>query len=206
MALAGSEDLWRLVWPDDLEPTSRNSTKKRREAAGCCDFPALRSSDRTHSRRMRKRASTPIRRVVPVVVIPVISGVIAVSPTTTGDPVTLGIALEVPLLLGAGMGGIGAGTAMPGVIVVGSALYAAVVVSMGLVFRARKRPKRPRRVGVVKVLTTMGAGTVLPTIGAGIPVAGAAATGGSAVAVAANRKPIAAAINNRFTLLPPETC
>jgi hypothetical protein len=81
-----------------------------------------------------------------------------------------------------------------------------VVLNIGLVFLARIRPNRPiRRVGVFNVFTTMGVGTVLLTTGAGVTVAGGVITGGSAVALAENRNPIAAANKNRFMLLPPET-
>jgi hypothetical protein len=81
-------------------------------------------------RRMRRRASTPIRRgavvefiasvVVVVPVIGIISGV--VLPAIAGAPTTPGVALEVPLVRGVGDGvtaGIGEGTVLPGVLTVG---------------------------------------------------------------------------------------
>jgi hypothetical protein len=64
------------------------------------------------------RASKPIRRdgVVPVIII---SGeVIMVPPETTGAPVTAGVTLEAPPVVGVGFtAGIGAGTVVPGVII-----------------------------------------------------------------------------------------
>jgi hypothetical protein len=59
----------------------------------------------------------PIRLVVAVVV--TTSGVVMVSPAMTGAPVTPGIAAEETLpLTGLGVtGGIGVGTAVPGVII-----------------------------------------------------------------------------------------
>ena len=137
------------------------------------------------------------------------SGTIAPA-TTTGVPVTPGVALDV--LPGIGIGaveGIAAGTVVFGVTMAGPGVYAALVVSIGFVFRARMRPKSPIlwAGGAVRVFTTTGAGTVLLTMGAGaIPVTtGAGATGGSAEAVAADRNPMAATNRNRFMLLPPET-
>lgn len=126
--------------------------------------------------------------------------------TTTGVPVTLGLALEVFIGIGIGeLEGIGMGTTVAGV----TGVYAALVVIIGLVLRARMRPKSPILwgAGVVTVFITTGVGTVLPTMGAEVtPVGtGAGATGGSAEVVAANRQPRAATNINRFMLLPPET-
>jgi hypothetical protein len=146
----------------------------------------------------------PIRRVVveviisvDVVVVPPTTTGVPVPPTTTGAPVTPGVALPVGLVTA----GIGAGTAVlvPGVTIIGLVLNAALVVSVGLVFLARRRARSPIRRGVVvNVLTTVVVGTPLATTGGAVPVGRGEATGGSAVAEAANRKPIAAANKNRF--------
>jgi hypothetical protein len=80
-----------------------------------CDHVALKISKKDTQRRMRKRASKPIRCGTAVVVIISGIGVVVGLPLTTGAPVTPGVALEVP---GFGAtGGIGAGTAVPGVVI-----------------------------------------------------------------------------------------
>jgi hypothetical protein len=69
-------------------------------------------------RRIRNRASKPIRCDVEVVLSTIGIVVVGVLPSTTGAPVTPGVALVVP---GFGVPGIGAGTGLLGVVIVGVA-------------------------------------------------------------------------------------
>jgi hypothetical protein len=155
-----------------------------------------------------------------VVVICIIGTVMAVPGigmplTTTPLPA---VTTPLPLLVASiGCGvvpgiGIGVGTIVPGAGVAGVTTVPGVVVTgvlytgPGIRFRIRlKSPKR--RVGVVPVVVitvgAVGAITVPETTGAGEVVT----TGGSAAReFTANRQATATAKNNRFTLLPPETC
>lgn len=159
---------------------------------------------------------------VPVLIgVPVVIG-IGVVPLvcTISSPVTVGVALEVlPFMgMGAGVVGIVAGTPVAGLTVAaGMVVNAGDEANAGAVFRARMRAKKPiRRCGAIKVLSTLGGGTLLRTgagaamgalpTRAGAAVEGSGASGGSAVAVATNTNAMAARDKNRFMLLPPETC
>jgi hypothetical protein len=152
----------------------------------------------------------PELTTVPLVVPPV---------TTTGLPVTAGVA-DAPLDLGAGlMGGIWFGTVVPGVVMTGAVPVPitgpvgvkGTVFIVELLFRARRRANRPRRNGPddwVVVVVTIGAGSVgNVTICACVTAVGAGAvTGGSsAVTGTANTAAIAAANRNLVMMLPPET-
>ncbi len=113
---------------------------------------------------MRIRAIKPIRRgvvmVPPLTTVDVVVPGTTISPPITGtdEVVTVplagttvvsrisGTALEVPALTGAGAtAGMGAGTVVAGTVIMGSAGKAALVVNIGLVFRARIRASRPIR-------------------------------------------------------------
>jgi hypothetical protein len=84
-----------------------------RRSCGVCQ-----SAISFYQRRIRKRATKPIRCGVDVVVIMSVIG-IGVVPLTTGAPVTLGVALEVP---GFVTDGIGEGTTVLGVVIIGVAV------------------------------------------------------------------------------------